>query len=118
MSYLANHSTPLEILALGASFQGKEAITKIKPTIIASAIKLFILPGIFMPMAIYLGFRKEMLVAILIMLGAPSTVSCYIMAKNMGGDSILTSSIVATTTVISSVSLTLWIYILRSMQLI
>ena len=52
LSYLANLSTPLAILSLGASFQGKEAITKIKPTIIASAIKLFILPGIFMPMAI------------------------------------------------------------------
>lgn len=111
-------ATPLAILSLGVSFQGAEAIAKIKPTLIASMIKLVILPAIFLPLAVGMGFREEMLIAILIMLGAPTTVSCYIMAKNMKGDAILTSSIVATTTVLSSISLTLWIYLLRVWALI
>lgn len=111
-------STPLAILSLGATFQGRDAIAKVKPTIISSIIKLIVLPAIFLPIAIYMGFRKEMLIAILIMLGAPTTISCYIMAKNMNNDYILTSSIVVVTTLFSSVTLTLWIFILKSMALI
>lgn len=111
-------STPLAILSLGATFQGRDAIAKVKPTIISSIIKLIVLPAIFLPIAIYMGFRKEMLISILIMLGAPTTISCYIMAKNMNNDYILTSSIVVVTTLFSSVTLTLWIFILKSMALI
>ena len=65
-----------------------------------------------------MGFKNEMLVAILIMLGAPTTISCYIMAKNMNNDYVLTSSVVVVTTLLSSVTLTAWIFILRSMALI
>ena len=53
--------------------------------------------------------------AILIMLGSPATVSCYIMAKNTGNDAVLTSSVIVLTTLLSAVTLTGWIYILHSM---
>ena len=55
-----------------------------------------------------------LLIAILVMLGAPTTPSCYIMAKNMKNDEVLTSSVVVAATLISSVTLTGWIYILKS----
>ena len=54
------------------------------------------------------------MVAILIMLASPTTVSCYVMAKNMDNDDILTSNVIVLTTLLSSVTLTLWIFILRS----
>ena len=59
----------------------------------ATLIKLVIIPAIFFPFAILFGFRNSELVAILVMLGSPTTVSCYIMAKNMNNDAVLTSSI-------------------------
>lgn len=111
-------ATPLALLGLGAGFEGRKALAKIKPTIVCSAIKLFIQPLIFLPLAIHLGFRTEKLVALLIMLGAPTTVSCYIMAKNMKHDGTLTSSVVVSTTFLSSISLTFWLYLLRSLGLI
>ena len=45
-------------------------------------IKLVVLPAIFLPIAIKLGFRDQALVALIIMLGSPTTPSSYIMAKN------------------------------------
>ena len=39
---------------------------------------------IFLPVAVRLGFTHDKLVAILIMLGSATTVSCYIMAKTWG----------------------------------
>lgn len=42
------------------------------------------LAAVFLPAAVSLGFREEKLVAVLVMLGSATTMSCYIMAKNMG----------------------------------
>ena len=52
------------------------------------------------------------------MLGSPTTVSCYIMAKNMGHDGTLTSSVVVSTTFLSSFSITVWLFLLRTYGLI
>lgn len=111
-------ATPLALIGLGAGFEGKKALVKLKPTIICSLCKLFVMPLIFLPIAAALGFRNEKMVAILIMLGAPTTVSCYIMSKNMGHEGVLSSSCVVSTTFLSSVFITLWLFILRMKQLI
>ena len=112
---VANTATPIALLVVGAGFEGKKAIKKIGPTMVATFIKLIGLPLLFLPAAIALGFRNEALVAIIVMLGSPTTVTCYIMAKNMGNDEVLSSSVVVTATLFSSVTLTLWIFFMRSM---
>ena len=65
-----------------------------------------------------MGFRNQEMVAILIMVASPTTVSTYIMAKNMDNDDILASSIVVLTTFLSSITLTAWIFALRYFALI
>lgn len=111
-------ATPLALIGLGAGFEGKKAIAKIKPTLICSLTKLFIMPAIFLPFAAMLGFRDEKMVAILIMLGAPTTASTYIMSKNMGHEGVLSSSCVVATTFLSSIFITLWLYFLKLYGLI
>lgn len=106
-------ATPLALLSIGVGFEARNVLKKVKPTVIAVVIKLIVLVGIFIPIAITLGFRDQKLIAILIMLGAPSTPTCYIMAKNMGNDGVISSSIIVATTIISSITLTAWIYILK-----
>lgn len=107
-------STPLALIAIGGSFSTGAALKKWKPTVIASIIKLIVIPGIFLPVAVGMGFRNEEMVALLILTGAPTTVSSYIMAKNMGNDNVLASGIVVMTTILSSVTLTGIIFILKS----
>lgn len=106
-------TTPLSLLVIGASFEGKEAFKKIVPTIVSCGIKLVALPAIFVTAAVLLGFRGEALLALVIMLGSPTTPSCYIMAKNMNNDGVLTSSVIAATTLLSSVTLTFAIFIVK-----
>ena len=115
---VAQMATPLALIGLGAGFKGRKAIAKIKPTLWASVIKLVIQPLIFLPIAAALGFEGEKMVAIVIMLAAPATPSCYIMAKNMHNSGTLTSSIVVLTTLLAAFTLTGWIYILRATGLI
>lgn len=111
-------ATPLALLALGAGFEGKKALTKLKPTICASMLKLVVLPAIILPFTQLFHFEGEKLVALLIMLASPTTVSCYIMADNMNNDEVLTSSIIVLTTFLSAFTLTGWIYLLRCFNLI
>ena len=111
-------TSPLALISIGASFEGRKAIAKIKPTLAASFIKLVGLAAIFLPIAIYLGFRDQKLIAIIIMLASPCTPTSYIMAKNLDNDATLASSIVVMTTVLSSLTLTGWIFLTRLMQLI
>ena len=111
---VANTATPLALISIGASFEGKKALKKMKPTLLASFIKLILLAGLFLPLAVFFGYRNKELMALLVMLGSPTTVSSYIMAKNTGNDGILTSSIIVLTTLLSSLTLTLWIFVLKS----
>ena len=112
---VAKMATPLALIGLGAGFEGKKALAKIKPTLWAAFIKLIVQAAIFIPIAAALGFRGEKMVALVVMLAAPATPSCYIMAKNMHNDGVLTASIVVATTLLASVTLTGWIFLLRTL---
>ena len=116
--YIASTATPLALLVLGATFKGREALQKIGPTIAAAFLKLVAIPAAIFPFAIHMGFRGSELVAIMIMLASPTTVTCYIMAKNMGGDDTLSASVVMTATLLSSVTLTLWVFVMKTFGLI
>lgn len=115
---IAATATPIALMVVGATFEGRKAIKKIRPTMIATFIKLVGIPLVFFPIAVMMGFRGSELVAILVMLGSPTTVTCYIMAKNMGNDEVLSSSIVVMATLLSSITLTMWVFILKSLALI
>ena len=107
-------TSPLALLMVGADFDLQKASAQRIPVLLATAIKLVIQPAVLLPVAILLGFRGESLIAILIMLGAPATVSGYIMARGMHNNVSMAGSIVVLTTMLSAVTVTGIIFILRS----
>ena len=115
---LGKLATPLGLMAMGAAFDAKKAFGKIKPAVTAMVLKLVVWCAVFLPVAVMLGFRQEELIAILVMLGSATTVSSYVMARNMGHEGVLASSILMLTTFFSGFTLTFWLYLLRSMGLI
>ena len=118
ISSVGNVATPMGLMAMGASLDFKKAFGHIRPTICATILKLFGFAAIMLPFAIALGFRNAELVAILIMLTSATTVSSFVMAKNMGHEGTLTGSTVMLTTLLSAFSVTFWLFILRSNGLI
>lgn len=118
LEYIGRMTTPLALLAIGAGFKGKDALSEIKLTMIATMLKLVILPAAFIPLAVYFGFTGEKLVAILVMLGSITTPASYVMAKQMGHKGSLTASVCVATTVLSSFTLTLWLFILSCLNLL
>ena len=118
VSGIGGMATPMGLMAMGAAFDVRKAFAKAKPAAAAVFIKLVGFCALFLPVAVALGFRESELVAILVMLGSATTVSCFVMAKNMGHEGVLTSSVVMLTTLFSGFTLTGWIYLLRSFALI
>ena len=115
LSSIASLTSPLALLAIGAGFKGKKALGYIKPTAVATVIKLLLLPAVFLPLAVQFGFRDEKLVALLVMLGSISTPSGYVMAKQMGHEGVLSGSVCVTTTFFSALTLTFWVWLAHSM---
>ena len=118
ISYLGNMATPLSLIALGASVRFSEAKGKVPLTIGIACIKLLLFCGIFLPVAVKMGFRGEKLVAILVMLGSATTGSCFVMAKNLGHKGTITAFAVMLTTLCSAFTLTMWLFILKTLEYI
>ena len=115
---ISSLATPLGLMALGASFDTKQAKNCLTPAIFCSFLKLLGFTCMFLPLAIYFEFEGEKLISILVMLGSATTVSCFVMAKNMGHKGILTTNTVLFTTIFSAVTLTGWLSILRYFHLV
>lgn len=115
VSNVAQMATPLALITIGAGFEGRKALAKIAPTMAASTIKLVLQPLVFLPVAAWMGFSGEKMIAILIMLASPTTPSCYIMAKSMNNDEVLTASVIVTTTLMAAFTLTGWFFLLKTL---
>lgn len=118
VSYVSGLATPLGLMALGASFNFGSALKKAGPAVLATFMKLIGFCLMWIPLAMAMGYTHDKMVAILIMAGSPTTVSTFVMAKSMGHDGVVSSSIVMLTTILSAFTLTLWLFILRTMGVI
>lgn len=111
----ASLTTPLALVAIGVTFDFRAAMDTSRLALIASAVKLLVLPAVFLPLAAALGFREQLFMALIVMLGSPCTPTSYVMTKSLGGDAALAGTTVMLTTLASSVSLTFWIFLWRSL---
>lgn len=118
LAWVSATSSPLGLIAMGASLDLKKITGRIRPAIPTIILKLIVFVALFIPVAIAMGFRTEKLVAALIMLGSATTVASYVMAKNMGHEGTLGSTVIMLTTLLSSLTLTFWIWLLRTLGLI
>lgn len=118
VSSIGATATPMGLMSMGATFEMKKATSKMKPTLVAVFMKLIGFCAIFLPVAAMLGFRNEQLIAILVMLGSATTVSSFVMARNMGHEGTLSSGVIMMTTLLSAFTLTMWLDVLRSFGLV
>lgn len=118
VSNVGTTATPMGLMSMGATFELRKATSKMKPTIVAVFMKLVGFCAVFLPVAAVLGFRNEELIAILVMLGSATTVSSFVMARNMGHEGTLSSGVIMMTTLLSAFTLTMWLDVLRSFGLV
>lgn len=118
VTYIGNMATPLGLIALGASLDLRKITESIGSVITSTIFKLVGFCALFLPIAIQMGYRRDKLLAILIMLGSPTTVSSFVMAKSMGHDGQISAGTVMCSTFFSAFTLTIWLFILKTFNLI
>ncbi len=115
---LSGLTLPVALLGIGASLH-LDAIKKSSHlAFLASSVKLIILPLLMTWLALKFGFRGESLVVIMMLYACPTSISSYIMAREMGGNGKLAGNIVLISTLLSSITLAIGLYLLELANLI
>jgi len=115
---LASVTTPLAFVLLGGTISFS-AVKKNRAAItVVSLLRLLVIPVIAVGTFLLLGFRGEFIVVILIIFGAPVAMITYTMAVGMQADDELAATLVAVTSVLSILTMFLFIFILKQAALI
>ena len=115
---LSKIATPLALFTLGGAIQFASAKAHLKQLRIVVPFKLFISPLIFMAVCIACGMRGVALACAFIAFGAPTAVSSYPMAQQMGGDGELAAECVAFTSTLCIFSTFLFVFGMKATGLI
>lgn len=113
LSDLGAAATPLAILCVGATLTF-DALKKYRRYLVGMTLgRLVVAPGIFVAIAILLGFRGMPLAGLFLLFSSPTATSSYPMAKELGGNGELAGLGVAVSNVACLFTMFLWIALLK-----
>jgi predicted permease len=118
VSAMSKIATPLAFVILGGTFQFRRLAGNLKYLVLAVLGKLVLFPLAVLALAISLGYRNEAIVALIGAIAAPTAVSSFTMAIEMDADAELAGQIVVFTSIISILTLFLWVLILKTQNYI
>lgn len=116
LSDISKITTPLAFIVLGAELQFINILRNIKYLISINILKLIVNPLITIGIGKLIGFDGIELVALLSMSACPTAVASYTMAKEMNADGELAGEIVATTSILSILTIFVWVLILKNLN--
>ena len=117
---LAAMASPLAFLTLGIKlYGGRVPAEQRKLTGAVVLYKLLIMPVLVLPVAIWgFGLRGPELIPVFLFAAAPSAITTYQLAGEYGADDLLAGSIVTISTLVSSVTLCVFVAVLKNLSFI
>ena len=115
---IAAVTTTLSFISLGVSLDLGEARANRRPLLIGTALRMVLVPLVFLPLSVALGFRDQSLCALMVLFAAPTAVASYPMAVAMGADGPLAGQLVCATTVLSVFTMFCYTFLFRSLGLL
>lgn len=114
---IANSTTTISFISLGVGLDMADAIADRRLLAWGVILRMIILPGVVLPLAVISGFRGQSLCAMMVTFAAPSAVASYPMAVAMGADGQLAGQLVCATTILSVITIFLWTFAFKSLGL-
>lgn len=111
-------SGPIALLLIGANLNldtFRSNPLRISETV---TFKTVIFPLVFTGIAILLGFNTEQIITLFVVFSVPTATNTFIMAKDMGGDAELAAGIVMATSLVSMLTMTIGIFLLKTAGII
>lgn len=113
---IANVASPLALIVLGGQFEFKAIKDLWKYILPTSFFRIIIVPLAILTIAVHLGiFNSAKIAALIALYASPVAVASAIMAKEMNNDHILAGQIVVWTTMVSGITIFLFIFIFKSL---
>ncbi|MBR7887810.1 AEC family transporter [Marinomonas sp. A79] len=116
--YFAQMTLPLALLCAGASLSFSSLKSGLAGPILASCGKLIFVPFVLTFGGFLLGYRGMELGVLFLMSSAPTASASYIMVRAMNGNSALAANIIVITTIVSLLTTSIGVTVLRSFNLI
>jgi predicted permease len=111
LSILSAMALPLALLLIGASLSLELLRHHWRLVCLASLFKLVLLPAGGLGLFLMAGLNTATFQAALILLAAPSATLTYVMAKEMEGSPELAVTAISTSTLLSALSLSVWLFL-------
>ena len=118
ISKLSAMATPAAMIALGVRFDFASMKKWMSRLVSICAVKLLIMPVVYVSIALILGIRNANLIAMLILSGSPTAVNSYSTAVSMGGNAELAGEIVAVTSLVAVFTLFVFLTLLGNLGFI
>ncbi|MBN1481287.1 AEC family transporter [candidate division KSB1 bacterium] len=115
IDYLADLTLPLALIGIGSSLSFSSVRQDRTLSIMATMIKIIIMPLLGTSVAVLLGFRGEDLGILYFLFAAPTAIASYIMAHALGSNGRLAGNIVLVSTITSMITISAGIYVLKSL---
>jgi predicted permease len=115
ISDMSGVATPMALIILGASFSFSSLGRVRRDLIICVTGRLVVVPGICLTIAALLGFRGIAFVTLVAMLAAPTAVSSFTMAQDMGSDGELAGNCVIFSSALACFTMFVWLFLFRSL---
>lgn len=117
LGILTGMSLPLALLSIGASFSPQKLQGELLKAGLAAGIKLIWMPLLTAIILLLLGIRGTELAVGVILSGTPTATAAYIMAQQLKSDAELSGAIIMLTTLLSVVTYSVALYLLKAMAL-
>lgn len=115
---LAGVTTPLCFLTLGGSLSIAGFSKNIRQLAVGLTARMVLIPLVFLTLSVLLGFRQMDLAALMVMFAAPTAVSTFTMAQQMGADGELAGQLVAGSTLLSVLTIFVLTFTFKTMGIL
>ncbi|MGB0936250.1 MAG: AEC family transporter [Colwellia sp.] len=116
-NYLSGLTLPLALITIGGSLSLSDLRKSSRLSSYVVLAKLVLLPLCITVCAWFLGFRGVELGCIALMFACPTAAASFVMAKAIGGNHQLASNTIAMSTLVSALTISLLLYLLRLIEL-
>jgi len=111
LDILSGLALPMALLIIGGSISFDLIREKLNPVLATMGIKLVLMPALGYGLFRMFGLASQDFLPGLILLASPAATISYVMAKEMGGDPNFAVASISASTLLSSVTFTLWLKI-------
>ena len=116
LALIGQAALPIGLLCVGAGLSRAAGNLRgyTQPLLVATIGRLVLVPAMAFGLACLLGLSGHAAIITVLFLALPTASSCYILARQLGGDAPLAAAVVATQTTAAMITLPLWIWLATS----